>query len=257
MTAMRSVGSPHRAGNQDSVGTSRSYALVADGVGGHAGGDVASSTVARRLVEAFDAADVPALDVPELRRLVSEANADVGRRAAADPGLAGMATTLTALVCGDGQLRVVHIGDSRAYRLHGTSGERVTRDDSLVQRLVDAGAIEAADAPHHPQRNIILGSLAGDADDVDALTVLTVPAYPGDRWILCSDGLTDELDDDDVIAIAARAEGPDVVADELLAAARDAGGRDDISVAVCDVVLDAGAAPEPGRCLGAAAGPGG
>jgi len=252
VTAMRSVAGPHRSSNQDSVGGSSDFAFVADGVGGHVGGDVASSTVTHHLVEALAATDVTALGPADLRALVGEANAALRRRAADDPALAGMATTFTGLFCGDAAVRVVHIGDSRAYRLRGGAGELVTHDDSLVQRLVDAGAISEADAPHHPQRNIILRSLAGHEDDADGVTVLELPAHPGDRWVVCSDGLTDELSDDDVVALAAAAEGPEAAADALLAAALAADARDNVTVAVCDVSAGS-AAPRTFLLLGAAA----
>lgn len=241
-TAMRSEAGPYRSSNQDSAVATPRLVLVADGVGGHAGGDVASRTVTRQLVQALAATDVTALDAAGLRRLVTDANAALRGRTAEDPQLAGMATTLTGLVCGDGVVRVLHIGDSRAYRLHADGGELVTHDDSFVQRLVDTGAIAEQDAPFHPQRHIILRSLAGDPDDGEGLAVLEVPATVGDRWVVCSDGLSDALDEDAVVALASGPATPEEAADALLAAARAADAHDNVTLVVCDVVTG----PPPG-----------
>lgn len=255
VTAMRSVAGPYRSNNEDAAAASPAFAIVADGVGGHAGGEVASGTVVRHLARALEGADVAALDPDALRALVAEANDALRRQVAERPDLEGMATTLTALVRGDGVLRVVHVGDSRAYRLHGDgerTGQRVTHDDSLVQELVDAGAIRAADAAHHPQRHVILRSLGGDAEDAGDVTVLEVPAVPGDRWLLCSDGLTDELDDDGLLAVAAAPGTAEDAAAALLAAALEADAHDNVTVVVCDVVAE-GEAGGSAAVLGAAA----
>ena len=241
-TAMRSEAGPYRSSNQDSAVATPRLVLVADGVGGHAGGDVASRTVTRRVVEALGTSDPSVLDAAALRALVADANAALRRCVDDDPLLAGMATTLTGLVSGDGVVRVLHVGDSRAYRVHAGAGELVTHDDSFVQRLVDSGAIAEWEAPRHPQRHIILRSLAGDPDDSQGLTVLELPAAVGDRWVLCSDGLSDVLREGDVVALAAAATTPDEAADALLAAARDADAHDNVTLAVCDVV----AAPPDG-----------
>ncbi len=251
-TAIRSVAGPYRSGNQDSAVTTSRLVLIADGVGGNAGGDVASRTVTRRMVEAVGARDVAALDAAALRALVADANVALRRRAATDPLLSRMATTLTGLFCGDGVVRVVHVGDSRAYRLHAGTGELVTRDDSLVQRLVDAGAISEDDATTHPQRHVILRSLAGDDDDAAGVTLLEVPATVGDRWVVCSDGLSDALRADAIATLAARGT-PEEAADTLLAAASAADARDNVTLVVCDVVQAPPGTPDRARWLGAAA----
>lgn len=248
---MRSTAGPGRSANQDSAAAGADFAVVADGVGGHAGGDVASAEVVRQVVDALAGAEVPDLDAEALRAAVAGANAALRRITGTDPALTGMATTFTGLFCGHGSVRVVHVGDSRAYRLHGSASERVTRDDSLVQRLVDAGAIGEEDAARHPHRHVILRSLAGGADDAAGISLQELPGLPGDRWLVCSDGLTDVLDDDEVLTLARDADGPDAAAGALLDAARAAGARDDVTVVVADVagVPPADAGP---RCLGAA-----
>lgn len=252
-TAMRSDTGPHRCSNQDAAAAGGRFVVVADGVGGHAGGDVASRTVTRGLVEALDGRDVADLGAGDLRGLVAHANAALHARAAADPLLSAMATTLTALFCGDGVVRVAHVGDSRAYRLRDGVGELVTHDDSLVQSLVDSGAIREQDAVGHPQRHIILRSLSGDTDDAAGMALLEVPSAVGDRWVVCSDGLSDTLGEDEVLALAARAATPDAAADALLGAALAADAHDNVTLAVCDVVASPPADDGRPRWLGAAA----
>lgn len=253
VTAMRSVAGPHRSDNQDSVGCSTDYVFVADGVGGHVGGDVASWTVTHRLMASLAPLATRNLSEEELRTLVAVANGELRLRGDRDPSLAGMSTTFTGLFCADDSVRIVHIGDSRAYLVRDGVGRRMTRDDSLVQMLLDSGAIDRAEAPFHPHRNIILHSLGGDTDDAAALTVLAVPAQVGDRWLVCSDGLTDYVDEDALLALVAGADTPEAAADALLAAATDADSRDNVSVAVAEVVAADESAGRPYRFIGAAA----
>lgn len=250
VTALRSVTGPYRASNQDSVGCSTEYAFVADGVGGHVGGDVASWTVAHRLMSGLAPHDARRMSRDELRELLAQANADLALRTSDDPGLTGMGTTFTGIFCGTDDVRVLHVGDSRAYRLRDGRLERVTRDDSLVQLMIEAGQLDEAEAQHHPQRNIIVRSLAGRRRDADDVTILSEPARAGDRWVLVSDGVTDYLTDDDVAGLLAG--DVDEAADRVVAAAEAADSRDNVSVVVCDVVADGPDAERPYRVAGAA-----
>lgn len=234
VTAMRSETGPHRAANEDSAAVGPAFALVADGVGGHAGGDVASWTVTHRLLAALGTRDVRGLGAEQLRELVAVANADLVLRTRHAPGLAGMGTTLTAIACGADEMRVVHVGDSRAYRVHAGAGEQVTRDDSYVQLLLDAGSLTAEEAWHHPDRNVILGSLSGDVADAADLTVLAVPAVAGDRWLLATDGLTDHVPEPEILA-ALRDHDPQAAVDTLVEAALAAGSTDNVTVLVAHV----------------------
>ncbi|WP_051480360.1 PP2C family serine/threonine-protein phosphatase [Cellulomonas sp. KRMCY2] len=255
---MRSVTGPYRSANQDSVGCSSEYVFVADGVGGHAGGDVASWTVTHRLMSLLAPVGSGALDVEGLRTAIARANADLALRVQREPSLAGMATTFTGVFCADNVVRVAHIGDSRAYLVRDGQGRQVTRDDSLVQMLLDSGAISDAEADHHLHRNVIVRSLAGAPDDAHDVTVLIVPAQVGDRWLVASDGLTDYVPETEILAALITAPGPDAAADALIAAATAADSRDNISVAVSDVVsCEEGGSPDarPYRYLGAAASP--
>lgn len=235
VTAMRSVTGPHRSNNQDSAGASDSFLFVADGVGGHAGGDVASWTVTHRLMALLATTDVRTLDTDRLCETIAITNADLYLRIRRDPLLVGMATTFTGLFLGARTVRVAHIGDSRAYLVRDGEGRRVSRDDSLVQMLVDQGSIDPAEAEHHPHRNIILKSLSGSYDDPQGLTLLTLRAQPGDRWLVASDGLTDYIPDPIIIGTLADSD-PDSAVETLVQAALDAGSRDNITVAVGHVV---------------------
>lgn len=253
VTAMRSVAGAHRSSNEDSTGCAPGYAFVADGVGGHAGGDVASWTVAHRLMSALASVDTPQFTAENLRAAVAEANADLAQRVRREPELTGMATTFTGVFCADDAARVVHIGDSRAYLWRAGRGRRVTRDDSLVQLLVEAGVIDEAEAPHHPRRNVILHCLAGDAADTAHVTVLEVDARPGDRWLMTTDGLTDYVPEEHVLALLGTDGGPEAVADALVGAALDADAWDNVSVVVADVVPAQDAAAREPEVAGAAA----
>ena len=255
VTAMRSVAGPYRSDNQDSLGCSTEYVFVADGVGGHVGGDVASWTISHRLMAGLAPSTARTLSNDELRSLVAVANAELRLRSDREPALTGMSTTFTGIFCADDAVRIVHIGDSRAYLVQDGNGRRMTRDDSLVQMLVDSGAIDDVDAPHHPQRNIILRSLAGARADADGLTVLSVPARVGDRWLVCSDGLTDYVDEQELLAILAAAQTPEEAADALIEAAAAADSHDNVSVAVSEVVPADETEARPYRYLGAAAAP--
>ncbi|MCV2393558.1 protein phosphatase 2C domain-containing protein [Actinotalea sp. M2MS4P-6] len=235
--ALRSITGPHRASNQDSAGVGEGFAFVADGVGGHAGGDVASRAVSEVLIAGLTGRDLHDVDDDALQGLVADANEELAQRAR-DPRLTGMATTFTGLFCGADAVRVAHIGDSRAYLVRDGAGTRVTHDDSYVQLLVDSGLLEPEDAWLHPQRNLILQSLAGAADDATHLAVLHQDCREGDRWLLCSDGLTDYLLEDEVLDLLRSDPDVEAVADALVAAALDADTHDNVTVVVCDVVAD-------------------
>jgi serine/threonine protein phosphatase PrpC len=252
-TAMRSVTGPHRTSNQDSLGSSRGYMFVADGVGGSVGGDVASWIVTHRVMACIAPGSAALGDDDELRTVIALANADLALRVRDDPGLRGMATTFTGVFCNGSHVLVAHIGDSRAYLVRDGRGRRVTTDDSLVQRLVDSGVIEADAAMHHPQRNIILQSLGGSPDDVEGLTVLTEEARVGDRWLVTSDGLTDYVEEAELVSLLGAAATPEAAVESLVAAALAADTHDNVSVAVSDVVPATGAKGRAHRYLGAAA----
>lgn len=221
---------PFREENQDAAFAASWGAAVADGVGGGPAGDLASAALVHRLV----AGGTVVSDADALSMRVRGANWDIGAHVRRDPGLAGMATTFTGLwLDRHGTLLLAHTGDSRAYLLRRGVLVRQTRDDSYVQNLVDQGLVRAEDAMNHPRRNIITASLRGDAGDL--VRVSENAAVLGDRWLLCSDGVTDYLPEDAIQEIlGARLDGTSV-ADALVEAALSAGSRDNVTAVVCDV----------------------
>lgn len=225
-----------REGNEDSFLVEPPLYAVADGMGGARGGEVASQLALTTIEEGFleDRAPLPAL--------VHEANAAVFARSNEDRRVAGMGTTLTAaLIRGDLAL-LVHVGDSRAYLLRGGELRQVTEDHTLVERMVRAGEISPDEADVHPHRNVLLRVLGTEADvDVDETQL---GLLEGDRLLLCSDGLTGMITDAQIQAILEAAVAPQDAADRLVRAANRAGGIDNITVVVLDLVegdeVDAG-----------------
>jgi protein phosphatase len=208
-------------------------AAVADGLGGAAAGEVASRTVIDVLAR-LDESRADGAPESALQDAVSQGNSAISSMAASDPDMAGMGTTLTAIALAhDERLVVTSIGDSRSYLLRDGELTRLTRDDSLVQVLVDAGEITAEQARRHPRRSVVLDALDGQERRDAPLT--SIEARPGDRVLLCSDGLSDAIDDGAIataLAIASRRE----CTDRLIELALAAGGQDNISVVVADVV---------------------
>jgi protein phosphatase len=230
----------YRETNQDAAFTSPWAAAVADGVGGGPSGDLASAALVHRLV-----AEAGALPDPEgLVVRIREANWDLRAHVQRDPSLHGMATTFTGLfLSADGGLLLAHSGDSRAYLLREGWFSRETRDDSYVQTLVDHGIIAPEAAASHPRRNIITASLGGAEDDTVSVTVRDLVG--GDRWLLCSDGVTDYLPEADIAGILNSSRTAAQAAGDLVALALEAGTRDNVTAVVCDVVDRAGGDRHP------------
>lgn len=239
----------HRDVNQDAAFAASWGAGVADGVGGGPAGDLASAAFLRRLVSGGH----PVSDAGALVDRIRWANWDLGAHVRRDPALAGMATTLTALWFSDGgELLLAHTGDSRAYLLRGGRLSRQTRDDSYVQVLIEQGLVREEDAMTHPRRNIITASLSGDATDPVRVDERTPER--GDRWLLCSDGVSDYLPDDAIADVLRDVAGPQAAADELVRLSLEAGSRDNVTAVVADVAAAAyEAATGAPRFFGAAA----
>lgn len=226
-----------REGNEDASYVRVPLFVVADGMGGAQAGEVAS----RLTVEAF-AAGLPAgggSDEERLVALIADANERVLAGAAGDPRQAGMGTTCTAAYLGEDTLAIAHVGDSRCYRFRSGRLEQLTDDHSLVGELVRRGQISAAEAEDHPQRSIITRALGQEP----GLTVDHHSRAPqdGDVYLLCSDGLTDMIDDGVIATILAAGGSLDERAQALVAAANAAGGRDNITVILFSVAEIAGA----------------
>lgn len=208
----------------------RGLAAVADGMGGHAAGDVAS----RIAVDVLDdrTRDMGSDPGTTLADAVREAHEAILRAARADPELEGMGTTLTALWAREERCIIAHAGDSRAYRRRDDALEQLTRDQTWVQEQVDAGALSEERARTHPFSSILTGAL-GIADQELEVQLLEPDCQPGDTFLLCSDGLTARLTDREILAVLqAHPDDLDAAAHALVDAANEAGGPDNITVAL-------------------------
>lgn len=234
-----------RVGNEDAYVCEPMVFGVADGMGGHQAGEVASA-IAARIIR--DRLSTGASNVGVVVAAVVEANAAIYQAAHASVDHHGMGTTLTALVVlrGDDtnapRFALVNVGDSRTYLLRNGELHRATIDHSYVQELVNTGHINEEEARSHPRRNIVTRAL-GIEPTVRVDTWL-VPMVKGDRFILCSDGLVDEVTDDDIGKLATTTDDPDALAQQLVAMANANGGRDNVTVVVVDVMQGAAAAGE-------------
>ena len=235
-----------RSVNQDSALADADLGIfaVADGMGGHRGGEVASAEALTALSEGVTAIPLPSGEV--LADLVRVANGRVHRRAASDPELAGMGTTIVAVALvgapGSPVLAIANVGDSRAYRLDPSGAyAQVTEDHSLVAEMVRSGRLTAEEAESHPRRNILTRALGVEASVV--VDVVEEPVVPGCRYLLCSDGLFNEVPDARVAEVLRTVADPAEAASTLVSLANDAGSRDNVTCVVVDVVGDGGGAP--------------
>lgn len=176
-----------RAKNDDSAYVGRHLAVVADGMGGHAGGDVASAATVLDMIH-LDSDDYDGDAETVLADEIQTANSLLSELVHINPKLAGMGTTVTALLLAEGKLHFAHIGDSRAYRLRNGEFEQVSVDHTFVQRLIDEGRLRPEEAETHPHKNVLMRVL-GDVDASPELDLATLEVQPGERWLLCSDGL--------------------------------------------------------------------
>jgi PPM family protein phosphatase len=226
-----------RAGNEDAYVAEPMVFGVADGMGGHQAGEVAAE-IASRIIR--DRLGTGASNVGVVVASVVEANASIYQAAHASIDHQGMGTTLTALVVlradesSVARFALINVGDSRTYLLRNGELHRATVDHSYVQELVNTGHISEDEARSHPRRNIVTRAL-GIEPTVRVDTWL-VPMVHGDRFILCSDGLVDEVHDDEIAAIALATADPQAAADQLIAKANANGGRDNTTVVVVDVL---------------------
>lgn len=238
---MRTDTGRRRSGNEDSAYVRVPLFMIADGMGGAQAGEVASKIALEHFASGLP--DGPESADARLAQLISAANAEVFERASSDDNLAGMGTTCTAAFLTDDELAIAHVGDSRMYRVRGGELEQLTDDHSLVGELVRRGQLTEQEAEDHPQRSIITRALGPEAEvEVDHFSV---PVRDGDLFLICSDGLTDMLPDAELAALIAQpAESIDELARRLVAAANEAGGKDNITV-ICfrvqEVTLGMGA----------------
>ena len=241
-----------REGNEDSAYAGSHLLAVADGMGGHVGGEIASAAAIEAL-RALDK-DLPATELlAALEHTVKSANDNLHRIVESDPALQGMGTTLTAMLWAGNQVALVHIGDSRAYLLRDGSLFQITHDHTLVQSLVDEGRISPDEAASHPQRSLLLRALDGRGEVDPDLSLRE--AQVGDRYLLCSDGLSGVVTAETIFQVLTDVDDPDQAVRQLIDLANRGGGPDNITCVVADVV-DLDRQPPsggPGHAVGAAA----
>ncbi|HTT87396.1 MAG TPA: Stp1/IreP family PP2C-type Ser/Thr phosphatase, partial [Acidimicrobiales bacterium] len=257
MTVLRSGSATHvgrvRTVNEDLALESLTLFAVADGMGGHAGGEIAARTAIDTLTAEYGRN--PTAD--GLVEAIHEANRAVWEQGHADASLRGMGTTLiaAALVATDGgdRLVIANVGDSRGYRLHGHELQQLTTDHSVAEELVARGELSEQQAAVHPHRHILTRAL-GVASGVE-VDVWEIVPEEGDRYLLCSDGLSNEVPPERMGEVVAQSRAPQEVAEALVRLANDAGGSDNITAVVLDVVVGEPAAEPAGTsgALGAAA----
>lgn len=234
--ALRASGLSHvgvvRSSNQDSAFIGQRLLVMADGMGGHAGGDIASAIAVKRIRELDSDADRGPSDLEEI---IYTAQKDIIARVSTEPVLSGMGTTITSLILDADQFTLAHIGDSRAYRLRNEELEQVSDDHTFVQHLIDTGRLTPEEAEHHPQRSVLLRVL-GDVEGPSQLDVSTFAATAGERWLLCSDGLSGVVDDATLRRTLLDFPDRDECAQKLVDLAIAGGGPDNITCIIADVV---------------------
>lgn len=221
---------PVRESNEDAWYAGSRLVAVADGIGGMPAGDVASEIAVTTLARLEETA--PQAPFPALLDAVQLANDRIRRAVEAAPARDGMGTTVTALLLTGGRLGVVHVGDSRAYLLRNGVLEQVTRDDTYVQTLVDRGVLSAGEARHHPRRSVIVQAVQGQP--VEPAAIVLTPRE-GDRFLVCSDGLSDVIEDDALASTLLTYSDPERCAHRLIRLALEAGGLDNVTAIVADV----------------------
>ncbi|AZS35432.1 PP2C-family Ser/Thr phosphatase [Microbacterium lemovicicum] len=223
-----------RSNNQDSGYSGSNLFAVADGMGGHAGGDVASSIAIGRLQSLDVTYGSTAQAESALRDAIGDVATELIDTVAVRPELAGMGTTVSALIMVDGFAVLAHIGDSRVYLYRDDALTQITTDHTFVQRLVDSGRITPEEARYHPRRSVLMRVL-GDMDPDPEVDTFIMPTQPGDRWLLCSDGLSGVVDDPHTAKALAQGLAPGRTADTLLRQALDAGAPDNVTIVIVDV----------------------
>lgn len=223
-----------RANNQDSGYAGSHLFVVADGMGGHAGGDVASALAIQAIAQMdaqFDTADEAR---GALERALLAANGELAETVFEHPELTGMGTTVSGLVRVGDTMALAHIGDSRVYLLRDGEFTQITKDHTFVQRLVDSGRITPEEAAVHPRRSVLMRVL-GDVDISPEIDTDVLETLPGDRWLLCSDGLSGYVEDDRIAEILTENADAEAAVDALIQASLDNGAPDNVTVVVVGV----------------------
>jgi protein phosphatase len=240
-----------RQTNQDSGYAGPHLLVIADGMGGHAGGDVASSLAIGELAPLDGESHGSDDAIAHLERAVRSAHAELLARVEEEPQLAGMGTTVTALLRSGNRLALAHIGDSRAYLLRDGALTQITKDHTFVQTLVDEGRLTPEEAEHHPQRSVLMRVLSDVVDDPEPDFSMR-ESRVGDRYLLCSDGLSGVVSVDTLRDTLAAGDPPGATCERLVALARRAGAPDNVTCIVADVVDEPATADAAPSVVGAA-----
>lgn len=237
-TGSMSITGNFRENNEDSlyIDPQAHYFIVADGMGGQSAGEKASAIavelIPKRLDQSLNFQSEPLDDViPKIDRAVEHANAEIMALGEVDANYRNMGTTVVFLVCVGETFFVGGVGDSRAYRWNGSQLEQLTTDHSLTQALLDAGTITADEAAHHKYRNVLYRYL-GTKEGGTGTHAQTLSPLPGQRFLLCSDGVTDGLDDESLAQVLTAHDQPQAAAEAIVAAAQQGGSKDNITCIV-------------------------
>ena len=222
-----------RAGNEDSAVISQNLIAVADGMGGHAGGEIASALAIKGISRLHDAANSSAEITEKFLEEVAHINGTIERAVIENPDLTGMGTTLTALINTEEKIALLHIGDTRCYRIRKNKITQLSTDHTLIQELLDQRAITENEIKTHPQRSLLTQALMG-RDDLQPEIVVN-DAKLGDRFLLCSDGLTGEISEGELLA-ALMIDNREVALETLMKSVLAAGAPDNVTIIVADLV---------------------
>ena len=222
-----------RAGNEDSAIISQNLIAVADGMGGHAGGEIASALAIKGISRLQDVANSSAEISEKFLKEVTQINSAIERAVIENPDLTGMGTTLTALITTEEKIALLHIGDTRCYRIRKNKITQLSTDHTLIQELLDQRAITENEIKTHPQRSLLTQALMG-RDDLQPEIVVN-DAKLGDRFLLCSDGLTGEISEGELLA-ALTIDDREVALETLMKSVLAAGAPDNVTIIVADLV---------------------
>jgi protein phosphatase len=220
-----------RDNNEDSVHAGQRLLAVADGMGGMPAGDVASEIMMRALV-GLDEGPEAAEPLAALHTAVEDGNRQIGEAAQADPAREGMGTTVTALLLSGEQFGLLHVGDSRAYLLRDGALSQLTKDDTFVQSLVDRGMLTPEEARSHPRRSLVTQAVQGHRLEP---AYSTLDLLVGDRFLLCSDGLSDIITDETIAEFLVTHADRQQCAEQLVKLALQAGAPDNVTVIIADI----------------------
>jgi PPM family protein phosphatase len=243
-----------RANNQDSGYAGQFLFVVADGMGGHAGGDVASAIAVRRITETDRQYSSPNDAEFALRSALLAANSLLAETVFEHGELTGMGTTVSGMLRVDDHVAIAHIGDSRIYLQRNGILKQVTADHTFVQRLVDSGRITPEEAAVHPRRSVLMRVL-GDVDASPEIDTTVMKTLPGDRWLICSDGLSSYVAEDKIQAVLASLPDSQEAAERLVKESLDQGAPDNVTVVVVDIDDTGDSSHVPPVTVGSAAVP--